>query len=107
MSPYLYTRDSQKSSVTQQAIAQSLSTQQLAATLQSTMTVANPPTDPMTVANLKAAFQSALQDSLGPLISQQFVVPTIANSTPATTLDTVCSASKASNTFPQTVKVHP
>jgi uncharacterized protein (TIGR03437 family) len=107
MSPYLYTGDPKKSSVTQQVIAQSLSTQQLAATLQSTMTVANAPSDPMTVAAIQSAFQSAMQGSLNPLLSQQFITPTNANSTAPTILDVGCVPSKASSTFPQTVEVTP
>ena len=107
MSPYLYTGDQKKSSVTQQAIAQSPSTQQLAATLQSTMAVANAPSDPMTVAALQSAFQGAMQGSLNPLLSLQFLTPTNANSTAPTILDVGCIPSKASSTFPQTVEVTP
>jgi uncharacterized protein (TIGR03437 family) len=107
MSPYLYTGDPQKSIVTQQAIAQSASTQQLAATLQSTMTGANAPSDPMTVAAIQSAFQGAMQGSLNPLLSLQFVTPTNANSTAPTILDVGCIPSQASSTFPQTVEVTP
>ena len=105
MSPYLYTGDPQKSIVTQQAIAQNASTQQLAATLQSTMTVANAPLDPMTIAAIQTAFQGAMQGSLNPLLSLQFVTPTNANSTAPTILDASCNPSQASSTFPQTVEV--
>lgn len=106
ISPYVYTGDPAKSTFTMAAIAKNQSTKQFAATLQTQMTGTNAPAHPMTVPAVQSAGQTAVQEAVNTLLPQ-FTNLTNADSTPPTILDVGCSPSKASSTFPATVKVTP
>src|ERR1035437_2307416 len=108
LSPYLYTGDSTKSSVTRTAIAGNQSTAQFATALQAKMTLSNAPAHPMMDTAIQSVMLGATQDVLKGLLSVTgpFTFPTTANSTPAT-IFVPCTPATASATFPPTVKITP